>query len=267
MTRVAFAGAGRMASAIVSGLLAKKIYEPGDLCCTSAADGTGEALAGKTGIRYRPTLPEAAEDADIVLLAFKPQQLADLGGEARVALNGKLVISILAGTPLKTLGEGFPEARALVRSMPNTPGQIGFGITCFATADPLTPEDAAATKEILGALGPVHEVDEDQLDAVTAVSGSGPAYVFEFVAGLRDAGIAAGLPEDLAYELARETVRGAAELLKQVPEAPETHRDWVSSPGGTTLAGLAVLEGAGLRGILADTVAAARNRSIELAKG
>lgn len=261
-----FIGSGRMAQAIIKGLVDQKIVAPDLITCTSAPDGTGEAAAAKFGIHYTPDLSEVLGGADILVLAIKPQQLAQIPAEVAAETSGKLVLSILAGTPLAKLQDRFPAARNIVRAMPNTPGQIGYGVTGYAPAAPLSEADLSATEAILGALGKLLPVQESLLDAVTGVSGSGPAYVFEFVAALRDGGIAAGLDAETAYTLALETVRGAAELLRVVPETPEQHRDWVCSPGGTTLAGLAVMNGRDFRTVLKDTVLAATNRSIELAQ-
>lgn len=267
MAKIAFIGAGRMAGAMVAGILRHRVAEPSQIICTSAADNTGPELAKKTGIGYTESLAELLREADTVVLACKPQQLKELDGAMAALCAGRLIISILAGTTLARLQAVFPTARNLVRAMPNTPGQIGAGITAYASLETLTHSDDQTVKGILDALGETVPVTEDQLDAVTAVSGSGPAYVFEFVAALRDAGVAAGLSEQLSYRLALQTLRGAGELLHAVPETPETHRNWVSSPGGTTLAGLKVMADGDFRGLMRQTVAAAKHRSEELARG
>lgn len=267
MAKIAFLGAGRMAAAMIGGILQKGVAKASELGCTSAADGTGEATAKRFGIGFETEVESLLEGADVVVLAFKPQQLGELSEAARRLSAGKLVLSILAGTPLARLQAVFPEARNVVRSMPNTPGQIGRGITVYATLSPLAENDVVLIEGILSALGEVLTLPESQLDAVTGVSGSGPAYLFEFVAALRDGGIAVGLEPDVAYRLALATARGAAELLAEAPATPEQHRDWVSSPGGTTLAGLAVMEQAGFRETLRATVEAATRRSKELAQG
>ncbi|MDP0501965.1 MAG: pyrroline-5-carboxylate reductase [Verrucomicrobiota bacterium JB022] len=267
MAKIAFIGAGRMASAIVAGLLRHRVAAPEQIICTSAADNTGPELAEKTGIGYTESLDELFGDADTVVLACKPQQLGQLPDNVAELGRKRLIISILAGTPIAKLQSVFPTARNIVRAMPNTPGQIGAGITAYAASSELDHEDDQMVKSILDALGETVTVTEDQIDAVTGVSGSGPAYVFEFVAALRDAGVAAGLDAELSYRLALQTVRGAGELLNVVPETPETHRNWVSSPGGTTLAGLAVMEQAGFRELMKRTVLAAKHRAEELAQG
>lgn len=250
---------------MIGGILAKGLATTEELGCTSAADGTGENTAKRFGITFEPDATQLASAADVVVFAFKPQQLPELALETQAALDGKLVLSILAGTTLARLSTVSAGARNVVRSMPNTPGQIGAGITAYASLAPLAAEDAQLVESILGALGEVVALEETQLDAVTGVSGSGPAYLFEFVAALRDGGVAAGLDPKVAYRLALATAKGASTLLEAVPETPEQHRDWVSSPGGTTLAGLKVMQERDFRGLLRDTVLAATARSKELA--
>lgn len=262
--RIAFLGAGRMASAMIGGLLREERRTPGELVCFSAADGTGEAAAARFGIGLAQSVEQLFAAASTVVLAFKPQQLGEMTEAHRKGTRGKLILSILAGVPVARLRETFPDAAVIVRAMPNTPGQIGAGITGYAPERGLAAPEQSVVEEILGSLGPVFTVDEPSLDAVTAVSGSGPAYLFEFVAALRDGGIAAGLDPELAAKLALETTLGAARLLAQSGETPEFLLNAVSSPGGTTLAGLGVMEEAGFRDILRRTVEAARRRSIEL---
>ncbi|MEX0325117.1 MAG: pyrroline-5-carboxylate reductase [Puniceicoccaceae bacterium] len=261
---LAFIGAGRMAGAMVRGIIKSEVWAVDQIRCTSAPDGTAEALAADTGIRYTYDWAELVRDAGWIILACKPQQIGQMPAELAELSAGKRVLSILAGTTLSRLGDVFPKAANIIRCMPNTPGMIGAGITAYSPLSPLEETEERAVQDMLGALGKTLPLPEAALDAVTGVSGSGPAYVFEFVAALRDGGVAAGLDEATAYTLALKTVQGAAALLEAVPETPETHRNWVSSPGGTTLAGLAVMEKAGFRGIVNDTVAAATRRSKEL---
>lgn len=263
--RLTFIGSGRMAGAMVRGILAKHVVAAENICCTGAPDGTAEALAAETGIRCAYDSETLMAGADWIVLACKPQQLNAISQEIRNLAKEKVILSILAGTPLKKLQSVFPSAQNWLRAMPNTPGQIGAGISAFASALPLTPEHRQTAFAVLHALGEVIEIEEIHLDAVTAVSGSGPAYVFEFVAALRDAAIAADLPAPTAYQLALHTVLGAAKLLQHSPATPEQQREWVSSPGGTTLAGLAILEQRHFRQTLIETVQAAKARSIELA--
>lgn len=266
MIKVAFIGAGRMASAMVRGLLKTGHYSPGEIGCTCGEDPSGPQLAKSTGILYEPKLEKLLGQSDIIVLACKPQQFNGLDATISALAEGQLIISILAGTTLARINNRFPEARNRVRSMPNTPGQIGAGISAYASDQRLDDADKQIVQLVLGALGEVVAVPEDQLDAVTAVSGSGPAYVFEFTAAMAEAGVAAGLPKDVAEKLARQTVIGAGLLLQASDEHPEELRRQVTSPGGTTQAALEQFTEDKLRDIVRHAVIAAKQRSIELAQ-
>jgi pyrroline-5-carboxylate reductase len=266
MAKIAFLGAGNMAAAMVDGLLATQVCQRSDLACYSASGKTATALAQRTGIRQTTSLDELLREADVVVIAFKPQHLA--GSDPRLAelTRGKLVVSVLAGKRLATLARAFPNARALVRTMPNTPSQIGAGITGWCTSRPLAEADRKIVGQLLDAMGVAIEVEEKDMDALTAVSGSGPAYVFEFAAALRDAGAAAGLSPAAAEKLAVETLLGAARLLARKAVDPEHLRNQVTSPNGTTFAGLQRLAGGNFRELIRETVAAAKARSEELSR-
>lgn len=266
MTRIAFLGAGRMAGAIVDGLLATGTYNPAQLICLGGAGTTAQTLANRTGIAQAANLEALLDECDTLVLACKPQQLAGLDPALAHLTAGRLILSVLAGKRLNRLAAAFPQARNLVRTMPNTPGQIAAGITGWCSARPLDPADALRVGEILSALGKDVEVPEAQMDALTAVSGSGPAYVFEFAAALRDAGIQAGLAPEVAHTLSVETLLGAAKLMTRSALSPEQLRDQVTSPNGTTFAGLKRLEAGRLRAVVAETVAAAKARSEELSR-
>ena len=263
--KIVFIGAGHMASAMVSGLLKKESYTPGEIACTCGSGDTGRQLAEDTGIQYLPEITSALEETDVVVLACKPQQLPSLPKALFQATN-KLVLSILAGTPLSLLSEKFNQARNLVRAMPNMPGQIGAGVTAFSSLRKLTSADTATVESTLESLGNFHEVEEPDLDAITALSGSGPAYVFEFAEALRQAGIHCGLDEELSTSITIDTLLGAAMLLATKDATPEQLRDAVTSQGGTTEAALKVLSDSGFRDLIDQTLAAARSRSIELAQ-
>ena len=263
---IALLGAGNLGGAIVRGLLAKKVYAPSDLACTSLTGTTARHLAAETGITFEPDLPKLLAGADTVIVAFKPQSLA--GADPRLAdlTAGRLVISVLAGKKLARLAQAFPRARNIVRTMPNTPAAIGAGITPYCTLTPLDLADRTQVGRILDALGQYLPLDEAYFDALTAVGGSGPAFLFEFVAGLRDAGIAAGLPDDTAERMALETTLGAARLLARSDESPEELRDRVTSPNGTTFAGLQVMAARQFRDTLKEAVLAGTRRAGELSK-
>jgi pyrroline-5-carboxylate reductase len=266
MAKISFLGAGRMASAMVDGLLGQGGARPADLACTSGSDDTARLLAARTGITANDDLVSLLAGADAIVLACKPQQLASLDARLTELSAGKLVLSILAGKRLERLVEVFPKARNLVRAMPNTPGQIGAGVTGWCAKAPLAAPDQKIVNQILSSLGKTVELREDQLDAVTGLSGSGPAYVFEFAAALREAGIAAGLDRATAKLLASETILGSAKLLAQSDAEAEALRDQVTSPNGTTFAGLQRMTARDFRGLIRETVLAATARSVELSK-
>lgn len=266
MPKFAFLGAGRMASAMVGGLLARKAATPADVACIGGNDDTAQVLARRTGITVHSDLVSLLAKADTVVLACKPQQLAGLDPRLADLTAGRLVISILAGKRLARLAQTFPRARNLVRAMPNTPGQIGAGITGWCARQPLSAADRRLVDTVLGALGQAIELEEKQLDAVTAVSGSGPAFLFEFIAALREGGVAAGLPREVAAQLAQATALGSARLLAETQAEPEALRDQVTSPHGTTYAGLQRMAARGFRDTIKETILAAKARSEELSK-
>ncbi len=266
MSMIAFLGSGNMATAFAEGLLAKNAVTQSALRCFSASGKSAAALAEKTGILQTRSLVELLAGADTLVVAFKPQHLATADPALANLTDGKLVLSVLAGKKISSLQRVFPQARNIVRTMPNTPGQIGAGITGWCVTAPLSATDRATVETILGALGKAVEVSEAQMDAVTGVSGSGPAYVFEFAAALRDAGVAAGLAPETAQTLAVETLLGAARLLARKNIEPETLRNQVTSPNGTTFAGLQRMAARDFRGVIRETVLAATARSEELSK-
>ncbi len=255
-----------MATAIVQGLLKNKYYLPEEIACACGNNSSGPKLAEKTGIQYYQDAVPAIQESGTVVLACKPQQLESIDDLLAKASVEKLLISILAGTTLKRLRTKFPTVRNIVRTMPNTPGQIGAGVTAYTPQLPLDSTDRKIVEEILHSLGNFHEVDEIDLDAVTALSGSGPAYVFEFAAALREAGISCGLSKSLSASLATDTLLGAAKLLQSSTESPEDLRNAVTSPGGTTAAALEVLKKNDLRRLIQDALEAAKKRSIELSQ-
>jgi len=266
MAKFAFLGAGNLASAMVDGLLAKGTVAKFDLICLGGAGRSAPDLAVRTGIGLAKSLEELARQADALVIAFKPQQLA--GADPRLAAlsAGKLVISVLAGKRLDRLATTFPSARNLVRAMPNTPARIGAGMTVWCSRAPLSPADRATVDALLGALGHAVEIDEALMDTAAAVSSSGPAFLFEFAAALRDGGVAGGLPPATAQALAVETVLGAARLLARTGADPEDLRRQVTSPNGMTLAGLRRLEARDFRGLMKETILAAKARSEEMSR-
>jgi pyrroline-5-carboxylate reductase len=264
--KIAFIGAGNLASAIVRGLLTEKVCAPADLACTSKTGTTAQKLAADTGITFEPDLPKLLAGADTVVIAFKPQSLAGADPRLATLTAGKLVLSVLAGKKLARLAQAFPAARNLVRTMPNTPAAIGAGITPYCTLAPLAAGDRSIVEKLLGALGQQLELGEEQMDAVTALSAGGPAFLFEYVGAMRDAGVAAGLPRATAQKLAIETVLGSARLLARDGGEPEVLRDKVVSPNGTTFAGLQVLAARQFRETIKETILASTRRAGELSR-
>jgi pyrroline-5-carboxylate reductase len=262
---IAFVGAGSMASAMVDGLLAAG-RPAEELICYSASGASAARLRERAKIRQSASLAELVAAADTVVIAFKPQHLAGADPQFAALTRGKLVVSVLAGKTLGALRRVFPAARNVVRTMPNTPSRIGAGMTGWCSALPLIPADRAVVQGLLDAMGRAVEVPESQMDALTGVSGSGPAYVFEFAAALRDAGVAAGLESNVAEALANQTILGAAKLLAARGVPAEVLRNEVTSPNGTTFAGLQRLAAGDFRPLMAAAVMAAKLRAEELSR-
>lgn len=263
METFAFIGAGKMASAMVHGLIRAGV-NTSSICCTCGNDPTGPQLAEQTGIRYEVDIERLLQTATTVILACKPQQLASIPVMLNDGIKGRLLLSILAGVRTSQLAQRFPTARNHIRAMPNTPGQIGHGITAFCSASVLSKADREIAFRVFDSLGETFETAEENLDAVTAVSGSGPAYVFEFTSALTAAAVDAGLPKEIATRLARKTIQGAARLMEQTGEDAETLRNNVTSPGGTTQAALDALAENHFRRTIRTAVSEAKRRSIEL---
>jgi pyrroline-5-carboxylate reductase len=264
--KLAFVGAGKMVTAMVEGLLRNEIFSPEQMVCTSAPDGTAEKLSASTGIGVAESLESLlASGPERVLLGCKPYQLAELDTAILDACEGSLVLSIMAGKTLASLREKFSKARNVVRSMPNIPGQIGAGVTGYLFASPPTVEDEADVKRILSALGVALKVEEERhIDCITAISGSGPAYVFEFACALEAAAESLGFDKERARILAIETVLGAGRLMAHSELDPETLRNNVTSPNGTTQAALESFAAEDYRGMVQRAAQAAYDRSIEL---
>ena len=267
-SKLAFIGAGVMAEAIIHGLLQKRILEASGITASDVRPERGKELADRYGIRFTPDNHAAAEHADVVVLSVKPQTLPQVlpGLSGRIPRQA-LVLSIIAGARLSGLSEGLSHA-AIVRSMPNTPGRIGRGMTVWTASDSVGESQRAQAREILGALGMEEYVEkEEYLDAATAVSGSGPAYVFLFMEAMVEAGTRLGFSPEVAKQLVLQTVQGAAEYAGGSPLGLAQLRQQVTSPGGTTAAAIQSFEADGFRETISRAVQAAHRRSIELGKG
>jgi pyrroline-5-carboxylate reductase len=264
---IAMIGGGQMALALAEGFCRAGLLQPTDITVHDPGPAARERLAGRVpGIQFADSGAAAAAAARIVFLAVKPQQAAAACREFAAALApDAVVVSIVAGLTLHNLAElaGTPR---IVRVMPNTPCLVGRGVSVVCRTPEVPAGDLARVLELLAAVGRVHEADETLMDAVTGLSGSGPGFVALLVEALADGGVKAGLPRSLALALATETLSGTAALLDQTGEHPAQIKDRVSSPGGTTIAGLAVLEQRGVRGALIDAVVTAAARARELGK-
>ncbi|NRA03501.1 MAG: pyrroline-5-carboxylate reductase [Myxococcales bacterium] len=260
--RVSSVGAGNMAEAILRGLI-RAGADPDGLSAADPLPERRELLSRELGISTTASNAEVVRNADLVLLAVKPVSLAEATAELPGA-PGPIYLSIVAGATLETLAQLLGPRARVVRAMPNTPALIGAGISAICGSTGLPPEDLDRAEAVLAAVGRVLRVPETQLDAVTGLSGSGPAYVYRFVEALTAAGVHQGLAPAQARELAVETVCGAAGMLQETGEDPAVLRARVSSPGGTTLAGLSALETGGFADLVSEAVEAATRRSREL---
>ncbi|GMV51007.1 pyrroline-5-carboxylate reductase [Nitrospirales bacterium NOB] len=264
--RVVFLGGGQMAEALIGGLLAAGGAEAVMLTATDPVAARRDRLAARFGIKALDDNRSAVSDADLVVLAVKPQAMPAVLGGVGNELSGKLVVSIAAGVTTAWIRERAADARGIVRAMPNTPALVRAGVTALAYSADLQAEDVTAARTLFEAVGAVVSVEERLMDAVTGLSGSGPAYVFVAIEALADGGVKMGLPRATAQLLAAQTVLGAARMLLDRGEHPACLKDQVASPGGTTIAGLHALEAGGLRGCLMAAVEAATNRSQELGR-
>jgi pyrroline-5-carboxylate reductase len=264
--RWGFIGAGRMATALIRGMLGAGTARPETISASDPLESARRALAAETGVTVVASNRAVVERSDVLVLAVKPQSMTEVLGDLRsVVTREHLVISIAAGVSLATIGQGLGADRRLVRVMPNTPALIGAGASGFCLGANALPSDEAVVLSCLEAVGRAFRVSESLLDAVTGLSGSGPAFVYVMIEALSDGGVRVGLPRDVATALAAQTVLGAARMVLETGAHPGVLKDQVTSPGGTTIAGLHALEQGGLRAALIDAVAAATRRSAELA--
>jgi pyrroline-5-carboxylate reductase len=265
-TRIGIIGAGAMGGALAAGLLAAGTPAH----AIRAADPDPDrrrSLEESRGVRCGSDNREVVEQSDLVVLAVKPSQVSGVlrGLDGVENLSRPLWVSVAAGVSLASLAEKLPAGARLVRAMPNTPALVGEGATAFAANPAATDADRAAARRLFEAVGKAWEAPgEELLDAVTGLSGSGPAYVFVFLEALSDAGVRMGLPREAAHALSTQTVLGAAKLARESGRHPADLKDQVTSPGGTTIAGLERLEAAGFRSAIHDAVEAATRRSREL---
>jgi pyrroline-5-carboxylate reductase len=265
--RIGLLGAGNMAEALLRGLLGAGRATKDELAVSDVRRERLDALEAQYGVATHTQNQDLALWADILVLAIKPQVTRSVLAEiAPQIAPQKLVVSIAAGITLGTLEELLPTGTRVVRAMPNTPATVLAGATGVARGTHATEDDLEAACSIFESVGVVSVVDERLLDAVTGLSGSGPAYVMLVIEALADGGVSAGLPRDVALRLAAQTVLGGAKLQLETGEHPARLRDMVTSPAGTTAAGLGVLESGAVRGTFISAVRAAASRAAELGR-
>jgi pyrroline-5-carboxylate reductase len=265
-TKIAFVGGGQMAEAIIGGLLAGHVCRPELLWATDPVPARCDRLKSQFAVRVGSDNRQAVAWADVVLLAVKPQVLPQVLGEVGGDLLHVLVISIAAGVTIRSITNQAMGAQRIIRAMPNMPALVREGITALAWTDTITEGDKEIARAIFQAVGRVLPIEERLMDAVTGLSGSGPAYVFQAIEALADGGVKMGLPRQTAEVLAAQTVLGAAKMVLESGEHPAKLKDRVASPGGTTIAGLHRLEEGRFRATLMGAVEAATKRSQELAR-
>lgn len=262
---IATIGSGVMAEAMIAGLLRGQLVEPQQVIASHPRPERRDVLAREYGIRVAASNAEAAEAADVIVLAIKPQMLARVARDLRPCLrDGQLVLSIMAGATTAAI-TGFLGHRQVVRSMPNTPARLGHGMTVWYATPEATPEQREQARALLRTLGHEIEVDDEKLVAMaTAVSGSGPTYVFLVMEALIDAAVHLGFPRHVAHDLVIETLEGSTLFAKSSGMHPAELRNMVTSPGGTSAAALHELESGRLRTVLSEAVWAAYRRTVEL---
>lgn len=265
---IGFLGAGNMGEALIKGLRGADLVSAGAIFASDVRRDRLQQVERLYRVQVLESNAELVKRADVVILAVKPQVMADVLGEVGPAVTReKLLISIAAGVPTPALRARLPDGVRLIRVMPNTPALVLEGATAVARASGLEPGDLETAEEIFAAVGKVVVLEEALMDAVTGLSGSGPAYIALVVEALADGGVRMGLDRATATKLAAQTALGAARLLLETGMHPAQLKDMVSSPGGTTIAGVAALEESGLRGALIRAVERATLRSRELGRG
>lgn len=262
--RIAFVGGGTMGEAMIKCLLVKAVVIPRDIVVSDVSQPRRELLSREYGVSTVADNRKATEGCDILILAIKPPHLVQVMDEVKNPPPEQMVLSIVAGAALSSLCRGLNHS-SVVRAMPNMPAQIGEGMTIWTATAEVNEKQKETAQSILGALGEeLYVSDEKYLDMATALSGSGPAYVFLFIEGLIDAGVHIGLPRSIAEELVIQTVLGSTQTVKKTTKHPAELRNMVTSPGGTTTDALLKLEKGGFRSLLLEAVAAAYEKARHL---
>lgn len=257
-----------MATALAKGFIRAELATPKNVIASDVIETARSAFEKEVGGKTTAANSEVVASADVLVLAVKPDQVPGALADIHNAISkNHLIVSIAAGVPLAKLEAGLGAGARVIRVMPNTPALVGASATGFALGKAATPADAELAKKLFSAVGVAFQVKESLLDAVTGLSGSGPAYVYLFIESLSDGGVAAGLPRDIATRLAAQTVLGAAQMVLETGHHPGALKDMVTSPGGTTIEGLHELEKGKLRGTVMSAVRAATEKSKKLGQG
>ncbi len=265
MGKLAVIGAGAIGTALARGWISAGLFEPSDVMMADIDKVILETRSAQMGVNVTTDNAEAVRKADVILLAVKPNITALALSQICGALKGgQLVVSIAAGVKLHVIESRLPEGTAVIRAMPNTPCMVGAGATAFCRGKHVTDAHVVIGKKLFDAVGIALEVQEKMLDAVTGLSGSGPAYVYIMIEALSDAGVRVGLARDVAMKLSAQTVMGSARMVLESNEHPGQLKDRVTSPGGTAIAGIDALEKAGFRSAIIEAVKAATKRAEEL---
>lgn len=262
---IGFIGLGNMAKALIGGILSNKIAAPEDIIGSAATSETRQKVSADFGIRTDESNIQIAKDADIIILAVKPQYLSVVLEDILDAVDdSKLIISVAAGKTTKWISQYFNKPVKIVRCMPNTPALVGEGCSAVCRNENVSDEELETAMQILRGCGMTEVVNENLMDTVCGVSGSSPAFVFMFIEAMADAAVRGGMPRKQAYRFAAQSVLGSARLMLETGKAPAELKDMVCSPGGTTIEGVAALERDGFRAAVMDAVKAAIDRSREL---
>ncbi len=265
---VGFLGAGKMATALAKGFIRAGLISAKQTIASDPSQTARAGFAKAVGAKTTPANQAVVKFAKVLVLAVKPDQVAGALADIREQFTREhLLVSIAAGVPLAKLEAGLGAGARLIRMMPNTPALVGASATAFALGKSASPADGALAQRLFAAVGISFQVKEALLDAVTGLSGSGPAYGYLFIEGLSDGGVAAGLPRDVATRLAAQTVLGSAKMVLETGLHPGALKDMVTSPGGTTIEGVHELEKGKLRGTLISAVRAAAEKSRKLGQG
>jgi pyrroline-5-carboxylate reductase len=265
---IGFLGAGKMATALARGFVRAGLVTAGQVRASDPSAAARAVFTKEVGAKTMASNAEVAKFAAVLVLAVKPDQVGGVLADIRDQFTGNhCLISIAAGVPLAKLEAGLSAGARLIRVMPNTPALVGASAAAYALGKSARPEDGELAQTLFSAVGLAFQVKEALLDAVTGLSGSGPAYVCLFIEGLSDGGVAAGLPRDIATRLAAQTVLGSAKMVLETGQHPGVLKDMVTSPGGTTIEGLHELEKGMLRGTVISAVRAATEKSRKLGQG